>query len=84
MFQHIIYALNRVMLILRDGKGLNEYTIEKSGKVLLRLSTLVRVYVHKKNKENIPAEEFAKRLVKLVSALHDDFIGLPNPFEGYF
>lgn len=84
MFQHTIYALNKVMLILRAGKGINHYTIVKSGKVLLRLSALVRAYVHKKNKENIPAEEFAKRMLSLVTKLHNEFIGVPNPLAGVF
>lgn len=80
MFQHTIYALNKVFLILRSGRGFNKHTIIKSGKVLLRLSTLVRAYVHKKNKEDIPAKEFAKRMLNLVNQLHDDFIGVPKPF----
>jgi hypothetical protein len=84
MFQHIIYALNKVLLILRDGDGINEYTIKKGGKVLFRLSTLVRAYVHKKSKENIPAEEFAKRLLELVNRLNGDFLGVPNPLAGVF
>ena len=80
MFQHIIYALNRVFLILREGKGVNKQTIVKSGKILLRLSALVRAYVHKKSKEDIPVEEFANRLLDLITKLHGDFIGLPSPF----
>lgn len=80
MFQHTIYALNSVLLTLREGRGINKQTIVKSGKTLLRLSALVRAYVHKKNKENIPAEEFTKRMLNLVNKLHGDFIGLPSPF----
>lgn len=80
MFQHIIYALNSILLTLRDGGGFNKETIIKSGKTLLRLSALVRAYVHKKSKENIPAEEFAKRMLSVISGLHDDFIGVPHPF----
>lgn len=76
MFQHTIYALNKVLLILRDGKGINKSTIVEGGKVLYRLSTLVRAYVHKKNKENIPAEEFATKFVMFADQLHSVFTGV--------
>lgn len=75
MFQHIIYALNKILLILRDGRGLNKRTIKDGGKIAFRLSRLIHVYVHKKNKENIPAEEFTERLVNLVDRAHTTFVG---------
>ncbi len=75
MFQHLIYALNRIILTVKSGKGINKVTIKKGGKTLFRLAKVIQAYVHKKNKENIPAEEFAKRLVKIVDSAHDIFVG---------
>ncbi len=75
MFQHLIYALNSIILTVKDGKGLNKGTIVRGGKTLLRLSRVIQAYVHKKNKENIPAEELAKQLVKIVDSAHDIFVG---------
>lgn len=75
MFQHLIYALNSIMLTLKEGKGLNKYTIIEGGKTLFRLSRVIEFYVRKKNKENISAEELAKRLVSIVDDAHSIFVG---------
>jgi len=74
-FQHIIYGLNRVLLILREGGGFNRETIIAGGKVLFRLARIIQAYVHKKNKEDIPAEEFTKRALEVISSAHTTFVG---------
>lgn len=73
MFDHIIYALNKVFIILREGKGVNKGTIIRAGKILFRLSKVIEAYVRKKNKENIPAKELADRLYRLVNDLYSVF-----------
>lgn len=74
-FQHLIYGLNRILLVLRDGSGLNKNTIIAGGKILFRMVRITQAYVHKKNKQNIPADELAERLVDLVSRAHTIFVG---------
>ncbi|MCK5017446.1 MAG: hypothetical protein KAS32_10300 [Candidatus Peribacteraceae bacterium] len=74
-FQHVIYGINKILLVLRDGGGLNKNTIIKGGKVLFRMARIIQAYVHKKNKENIPAEEFAKRMVEVVDTAYGIFVG---------
>lgn len=74
-FQHIIYAANKILLTLREGKGLNKPTIIKGGKVLFRMARVTQAYVHKKKKQNIPTKELAERLVELVDRAHSTFVG---------
>jgi len=74
-FQHVIYALNKIMLILREGNGVNKETIVSGGKILFRLSRIIQAYVHKKTKENVSVEEFAKLLLRVVDRAHDTFVG---------
>lgn len=74
-FQHVIYALNKVFLILRDGNGFNKQTIVEGGKVLFRLSRIIQAYADKKNRTNISVEEFTKRLLKVVDNAHSIFVG---------
>lgn len=64
-----------MILTIKDGKGLNKKTIIKGGKTLFRLSRMIEFYVRKKNKENIPAEEFAKKMLKAISSAHSTFNG---------
>lgn len=74
-FQHIIYALNSIMLTIKEGKGLNQQTIIKGGKTLFRLAKVIEYYARKKNKENIPASKMAERLLSIVDDAHGIFVG---------
>lgn len=39
------------------------------------MARIIQAYVHKKNKENIPAEKFAEKLLRAVDDAHSIFVG---------
>lgn len=71
-FQHLIYAINRVLLLLRAG-GLSKQALIGSGKTLLRMTRITKAYVRKKAKQNLSAKEFAEKLLDLFNDMHGVF-----------
>jgi hypothetical protein len=66
-FQHVIYGINQILMILKEGNGLNKENLTEAGKILLRLSRITGIYVQKKNV--LSKKEFAILARKLVDSL---------------
>jgi len=67
-FQHLIYAINKVLLLLRDS-GTNKKNVKKIGAILFRLYKLTRAYKYLKGARGLTKSEFYAKFQEIIGKL---------------
>lgn len=72
MFKHVIVAINRCLLFLRDG-GYNKKTYTKIGLTLHRLRIIMKSYNTQKNSQNLTIRQLHEKMATVLGTLDNIF-----------
>jgi hypothetical protein len=67
-FQHLIYGINKCLLLLRDG-GTGKRSLKKVASTLWRVYKLTKAYKYLQGRKNLTEEEFYAKVSSTFDAL---------------